>query len=62
MWQNVDSYYGKKCGSHMAPAERLSTVSSPFMVIDEKKNSLTNMSAKINEQILNFNKCMYGVW
>ena len=45
----------------MAPAERLSTVSSPFMVIDEKKNSLTNMSAKINEQILNFNKCMYGV-
>ena len=48
----------------MAPAERLSTVSSPFMVIDEKKKSLANMSAKINEQILNFNKyvwCLIGL-
>ena len=33
MWQNVDSYYGKKFGSHMAPAERLSTVSSPFLSV-----------------------------
>ena len=31
--KNVDNYYGRNIGSHTAPAERLSTVSSPFMVL-----------------------------
>ena len=30
--KSVDNYYGRNFGSHTAPAERLSTVSSPFMV------------------------------
>ena len=30
--KNVDNYYGRNIVSHTAPAERLSTVSSPFMV------------------------------
>ena len=30
---NVDNYNGRNFKSHVAPAERLSTVSSPFMVI-----------------------------
>ena len=30
--KNVDNYYGRNIGSHTAPAERLFTVSSPFMV------------------------------
>ena len=30
--ENVDNYYGRNIGSHTALAERLSTVSSPFMV------------------------------
>ena len=31
--KNVDNYNGRNFKSHAAPAERLSTVSSPFMVI-----------------------------
>ena len=30
--KNVDNYYGRNIVSHTAPDERLSTVSSPFMV------------------------------
>ena len=30
--KNVDNYYSRNIGSHTAPAERFSTVSSPFMV------------------------------
>ena len=30
--KNVDNYYSRNIGCHTAPAERLSTVSSPFMV------------------------------
>ena len=30
--KNVDNYNGRNFESHAAPAERLSTVSSPFMV------------------------------
>ena len=30
--KNVDNYNGRNFKSHAAPAERLSTVSSPFMV------------------------------
>ena len=38
MWQNVDNYYGRNFGSHMAPAERLSTVSSPFVITNQPKS------------------------
>ena len=31
--KNVNNYNGRNFESHAAPAERLSTVSSPFMVI-----------------------------
>ena len=31
--KNVDNYYGRNIGSHTAPAERLSTVSNPLMVL-----------------------------
>ena len=31
--KNVDNYNGRNFESHAAPAERLSTVSSPFMVL-----------------------------
>ena len=38
--KNVDNYYGRNIGSHTAPAERLSTVSSLFMVIINKISML----------------------
>jgi hypothetical protein len=31
--ENVDIYYCRNIGSHTVPAERLLTVSSPFMVL-----------------------------
>ena len=38
--KNVDNYYGRNIGSHTAPAEMLSTVSSPFMVSFLHRSSL----------------------
>jgi hypothetical protein len=34
--KNVDNYYRRNIESNTAPAERLSTVSSPFMVVGRK--------------------------
>ena len=35
--KSVDNYYDRNFGSHTAPAERLSTVSSPFLSIINKE-------------------------
>ena len=37
--RNVDYYYGRNIGSHTVPAKRLSTVSSPFMVVIDQKST-----------------------
>jgi hypothetical protein len=58
--KNVDNYYGRNFGSHAAPAERLSTVSSPFMVemntdfSNEKQNSFTLFIVKSSGPVITY--------
>ena len=38
--KSVDNYYDRNFGSHTAPAERLSTVSSPFLSVNETRKEM----------------------
>ena len=42
--KSVDNYYDRNFGSHTAPAERLSTVSSPFLSVDNHPKFLFGKS------------------
>ena len=52
--KNVDDYNGRNFKSHAAPAERLSTVSSPFMVFMQKRKIIfppTLIDHSINKKV-----------
>ena len=50
--KNVDDYNGRNFESHAAPAEKLSTVSSPFMVFFKYKTIETHARAFLALTIL----------
>ena len=50
--KNVDNFYGRNFESPTAPAERLSTVSSPFMVLKIRNKIFLNQGWNLQDIFL----------